>query len=53
MLHQYQLKNYNFILCAALIVLSVIGILLVGSADSSLQGRQMAGVVFEIGRAHV
>ncbi|HCE77708.1 MAG TPA: rod shape-determining protein RodA [Lachnospiraceae bacterium] len=48
MLHQYQLKNYNFILCAALIVLSVIGILLVGSADSSLQGRQMAGVVFGV-----
>lgn len=46
MLRQYQLKNYNFLLVAVLLVLSVIGILLVGSADSSLQNRQMAGVIF-------
>jgi len=45
MLRQYRLRDYNFRLILWLIVLSVIGVLLVGSADSSLQTKQMAGVI--------
>jgi rod shape determining protein RodA len=45
MLRLYKIKDYNFILVFLLAVLSVVGILLVGSADASLQGRQAVGVV--------
>lgn len=45
MLRQYRLRDYNFRLILWLIVLSVIGVLLVGSADSSLQTKQIAGVI--------
>ncbi len=44
MLRQYRIKDYNFRLILWLIALSVIGILLVGSAKSSLQFRQIMGV---------
>ena len=45
MLKRYKLKNYNFILVALLITISVIGVLLVGSADRSYQNRQLLGVI--------
>lgn len=44
MIRQYRLRDYNFRLVLWVVVLSVIGILLVGSADASLQGRQIMGV---------
>lgn len=34
MLRRYKLKNYNFRLVILLIAISIIGVLLIGSADS-------------------
>lgn len=45
MLSQYKLKDYNFKLVFALIILSTLGVMLVNSADSSLRNRQLAGVI--------
>lgn len=45
MIRQYKLKDYNFRLLLLLAVISSIGVLLVGSADSSLQFKQMVGVI--------
>ena len=45
MLRQYRLRDYNFRLVLWLSVLSVIGVLLVGSAEASLRNRQLAGVI--------
>ena len=45
MFRQYRLRDYNFRLVLWLIVLSSLGVLLVGSADASLRSRQMAGVI--------
>ena len=45
MLSQYKLKDYNFILILLVAALSVLGVLLVGSADASLQTRQMYGAI--------
>jgi rod shape determining protein RodA len=45
MLRQYRLKDYNFRLVLWLVALSAIGVLLVGSADASLQSRQLGGVI--------
>ncbi|MEE0954702.1 MAG: FtsW/RodA/SpoVE family cell cycle protein [Eubacterium sp.] len=45
MLKIYRLRDYDFILVILLAAISIIGILLVGSADPSLQSRQMAGVI--------
>ncbi len=45
MLSQYKLKDYNFILILLVAALSVIGIMLVGSADPSLRSRQMYGAI--------
>ncbi|MGI6117918.1 MAG: FtsW/RodA/SpoVE family cell cycle protein [Bilifractor sp.] len=45
MLSQYKLKDYNFRLIIPVVLLSILGILLVGSADASLQSRQMYGVI--------
>ena len=41
---KYQLKNYNFILVVSVLILSVIGILSVGSALPSAQTKQIIGV---------
>ena len=41
----YHLKNYKFGIVALVAILSVIGILVVGSAKSSLQSKQILGVV--------
>ena len=45
MWRQYKLKDYNFRLIIWLVTLSTLGVLLVGSAEPSLQGRQLAGVM--------
>lgn len=44
----YKIKDYNFRLVLWLLALSVLGVLLVGSAESSLQSRQLMGVVIGI-----
>ena len=41
----YKLKNYRFGLVALVLVLSIIGILVVGSANESYQSKQIFGVV--------
>lgn len=45
MFRRYRLKDYNFRLVLWLVVLSTLGVLLVGSAMESLMMRQLAGVV--------
>ena len=45
MLRQYKLKDYNFRLVLWVMSLSILGILMVGSAEASLQSRQMMGVI--------
>ena len=45
MLKRYKLRDYNFILVLMLITLSGIGVLLVGSADPSLQRKQFIGMI--------
>lgn len=45
MLKRYKLKDYNFKLILMLILLSGIGVLLVGSAEPSLQKKQFIGVL--------
>jgi rod shape determining protein RodA len=45
MFKQYKLRDYNFRLVLWLIVLSTMGVLLVGSAQADLETRQIAGVV--------
>ena len=47
-LKKYQLKNYNFILVAAVLILSFIGILAVGSATPSAQSKQIIGIIVGI-----
>ena len=45
MIKQYKLRFYNFRLVIFLLAISVIGILLVGSARSDLRSKQLIGVV--------
>ncbi len=45
MIRQYRLKDYNFRLLLWLVTISSLGVLLVGSARSELQSRQLAGVI--------
>ncbi len=45
MIRQYRLRNYSFPLIAAVIALSVIGIMIIGSAQQSSQNRQMFGLI--------
>ena len=44
MLKQYKLKDYRFRLVAFVVALTVIGILIVGSTQESLQSRQAMGM---------
>ena len=44
----YHIKNYNFTLAALVLSLSVLGILVVGSARESYQNRQIFGVVISL-----
>ncbi|MBQ8305603.1 MAG: rod shape-determining protein RodA [Blautia sp.] len=48
MLKQYKLRFYNFRLVLLLLAISGIGIVLVGTAKSSLQNRQLAGVALGV-----
>ena len=48
MLRRYKLKNYNFRLVILLIAISIIGVLLIGSADSADQKKQAIGVVLGV-----
>ena len=45
MIRQYKLRDYNSRLVLALIALTSLGVLLVGSADASLQNRQLMGMI--------
>ncbi|MBR3397757.1 MAG: rod shape-determining protein RodA [Lachnospiraceae bacterium] len=45
MLRRYRLKDLNFLLIFLLIGISVVGLLLVGSADDSLVSKQFLGLV--------
>lgn len=45
MIKLYKLRDYDFRLVIALIILSFIGVLLVGSAEVSLQNRQLMGMI--------
>lgn len=45
MLKQYRIKDFNFLLVILLFIICTFGVLLVGSADESLQTRQMAGYI--------
>ncbi len=44
----YQLKNFRFALVILVLAISIIGVLVVGSAKPSLQNRQIFGVVLGI-----
>ena len=48
MLKQYRLRNYNFRLVLYVLVLSVIGILVIGSARESVQDKQILGLCLGI-----
>ena len=48
MFRQYKFRNYNFRLMIFVIALSMIGYLAVGSAQESLQQRQMFGIILGI-----
>ncbi|HUM82528.1 MAG TPA: FtsW/RodA/SpoVE family cell cycle protein [Lachnospiraceae bacterium] len=48
MLKQYKLRDYNFRLVLWLIALSTLGVLLVGSAEASLENKQLAGVILGV-----
>lgn len=45
MFKKYRLRDYDFKLVLMVTALSVIGVMAIGSADSSLQSRQLAGVI--------
>lgn len=45
MLKQYKLRNYNFRLVFYVITLTIIGILVIGSARESVQDKQILGLV--------
>ena len=42
---RYRIRDYNFLLVLFVIAISVIGVLAVGSADETLQKKQMMGVI--------
>ena len=44
MLKQYKLRNYNFRLVFYVVLLTVIGILVIGSARESVQDKQILGL---------
>lgn len=49
MLKQYKLKNYHFQLVIFIVILTVIGILLIGSAQPSVQRKQIIGMGLGLG----
>jgi len=46
MLRQYKIRHYNFKLAIMVIILAIIGIVAVGSAEPDLQNRQFFGFIF-------
>ena len=48
MLKQYKLRNYHFQLILYISILTIIGILLIGSAEPSVQKKQIIGFVIGI-----
>lgn len=46
MLRHYHIRDYDFKLIVFVVALTVIGVLAIGSAQESLQSRQLAGAVF-------
>ncbi len=48
MFKQYKLRNYKFILIFFVVTLTTIGVLLVGSAKSSLMNKQLLGMIIGI-----
>lgn len=44
----YRLKDYNFTLIALVFALSVLGVLVIGSAKESYQGKQIVGLILGI-----
>lgn len=47
-LKRYHLKDYKFSLAILVIALSVIGVMVVGSAQQSVQNRQLLGVILGV-----
>jgi len=45
MLKNYKITNYDFKLCIYLIAISVIGIMAIGSAQESVQSKQILGLI--------
>ena len=48
MFKMYSIKDYRFRLCVYVIAVTVIGILVIGSANESVQDKQIAGMVIGI-----
>ncbi len=46
---KYQLKNYNWVLTVAVLVLSSLGVVFINSADSSYTKKQLVGLIVCIG----
>ena len=44
----YRLKDYNFTLVILVFALSILGILVIGSAKESYQGKQIIGLILGI-----
>lgn len=49
MLRQYKLKNYDFRLIAYVVTLTITGILVIGSANQSVQKMQIFGFILGLG----
>ena len=48
MLKQYKLRNYNFRLVFYVVALTILGILVIGSAKESVQNKQTLGLFLGI-----
>lgn len=48
MKQRYKIRNFNFILVVLALTLSIIGIMIIGSAKASVQNRQIMGLVMGI-----
>jgi len=46
MIKKYKIKNFDFLLVLAVVMLAIFGILVVGSAKQDLQIKQIYGVIF-------
>ena len=44
MFKRYRLRDYDFKLVLLILALSAVGVIAIGSAEPSLQSRQLAGV---------